>query len=177
MGAERSDDIVTLSAKETTMKRTRTLIVALLFFAAVPASAQLCGPDVSHSSKSLKQKSPLEINPPGDKALVYVILEHGDRYQHKVSVDRRWIGINKGLGDSYFVFTIEPGTHDLCAMAAVAGHLKVNLEAGKTYYFQQVFITANLVKDQYQLSEISEQDARTILPRCHRTVFWEKGAP
>jgi hypothetical protein len=62
-------------------------------------------------------------------------------------------------------------------MAAVAGHLKVNLEAGKTYYFQQVFITANLVKDQYQLSEISEQDARIILPKCHRTVFWEKGAP
>jgi hypothetical protein len=158
------------------MKRTRTLVAALLFFAAVPAWAQLCGPDVLHSTKSLKQKSPLEINSRGDKALVYVILEHGDRYQHKVSLNRRWVGINKGLGDSYFVFAVEAGAYDLCAKAAVASHLKVNLEAGKTYYFQQVFITTNLLKDQYQLSEISEEDARTILPKCHRTIFWEKGA-
>jgi hypothetical protein len=159
------------------MKRPRISVFALLFFAVMPVWAQLCGPDVSHSTKSLHQKSPLETNSRSDKAIVYVILQRGDRYQHKVSLNRRWVGINKGLGDSYFVFAIEAGAYDLCAKAAVASHLKVNLEAGKTYYFQQVLIIAGLVKDQYQLSEISEEDARTILPKCHRTIFWEKGAP
>jgi hypothetical protein len=49
------------------------LIVGLLVLSTAPVKAQLCGPDVAHSTKRVKQKSQLETEPPQDKAVVYVL--------------------------------------------------------------------------------------------------------
>jgi hypothetical protein len=49
------------------------LIVLSLALSTAPVKAQLCGPDVSHSTKRVKQKSQLETEPPQDKAVVYVL--------------------------------------------------------------------------------------------------------
>ncbi|MGH9775832.1 MAG: hypothetical protein ACRD50_12885 [Candidatus Acidiferrales bacterium] len=161
------------------MKRMMVIAVMLLGIAlgAATARAQICGADVKHSTKRVKSKSPLETNPPADKAVVYVFLVRADHSQHKVSVDREWAGINKnGPGASYFVFAGEPGAHDVCSKGTIASHLMMNLEAGKTYYLQQVQRMNEIGwGDELQLSQISKEEAAALLRKAGRTIFWEKG--
>jgi hypothetical protein len=73
------------------------LLLLSPLFAAAPARAQLCGPDVSHSTKRVKDKSSLETDPPKDKAVVYVLAPtyEAGYTQNKVSADRVWIGVNQ----------------------------------------------------------------------------------
>ena len=65
-------------------------LIASLLLAVIPAGAQVCGPDVKHSIKTVKGKSPLENSPPADKALVYALAprQGGTTSQIKVSADR-----------------------------------------------------------------------------------------
>src|SRR5579859_3863985 len=56
----------------TTMKITSGLLslLVLAMAGASPMPAQICGPDVKHSTKAVENKSPLETSPPADKALI-----------------------------------------------------------------------------------------------------------
>src|SRR5579859_5394893 len=78
----------------------RYMAVILFFwlsgFLAIGASAQICGPDVKHSTKLAEGKSPLETSPPPDKAVVYVLAptEEAGSKQMKISADRSWVGVN-----------------------------------------------------------------------------------
>jgi hypothetical protein len=135
--------------------------------------ASACGPAVHHSTKRVRDPSPLEMNPPKDEALVYVVRPtvFGSWDQSKLSIDRQWIGVNQYK--TYFVVAIAPGTHDLCSQMENASRLTVTLEAGKTYYFQQ-HIYAGAWKAQNELSQLTEAEGQYALKKCQRMIFWEK---
>jgi hypothetical protein len=145
-----------------------SLISAFLFISAILAHAQLCGPDVKHSTKRLDGKSPLETNAPPDKAVVYVIaptMEAGPHYQVKISADRKWIGINQN--HTYFVAALEPGEHDFCAKYRDdVGHLTLTLEAGKTYFLHQELNIVGVVRTLPILQKVTREDADVILEKC-----------
>lgn len=153
-----------------------TTIIAILLFAAGPARCQLCGPDVKHSTKRANGKSPLETNPPTDKALVYVLAPtyEGGYLQMKLSADRVWIGVNQYK--SYFVSTLEPGEHDFCSKSGDnATHLKLTLEAGKSYFLRQDSVAKlGIGKPPTSLHELSAEDAAVLLKKCKRIEFFEK---
>lgn len=148
-------------------------------FGAVHAQPQICGPDVKHSTKRVEGKSPLETNPPADKALVYVLapLRHGGSpSQTKLSADRVWIGVNQY--NTYFVAALEPGAHDFCSMSGPnMAHLKLTLEAGKSYFLiQHVAIGWNSWKyhGPTTLQEVAAEDAAALCKKCKRMEFFEK---
>jgi hypothetical protein len=159
------------------MKRTLIAILLVATFGTV-ARAQLCGPDVKHSAWRVESQSPLEANPPAGKALVYVLSprQGGGMSQVKVSADRVWIGVNEM--DTYFVAALDPGTHDFCSKSGPnVAHLKLTLEAGKSYYLEQhVVIGWNSWKmhGRTTLQEITEEDTAGICKKCKRMEFSEK---
>jgi hypothetical protein len=161
------------------MKRFPLLLLAI-FLAAPFAAAQkmtLCGPDVHHSTKRVKQRAKIEMAaPPSDKAMVYVVrpTRYGAGYQTKLSMDGNWVGVNKG--DSYFVFLADPGRHEFCSQAENASRLTLNLEAGKIYYLQQ-HVRTGMWKAQNELSQLDDSAGRLALGKCQRMIFWEKGKP
>lgn len=147
-------------------------------FGATRAQAQICGPDVKHSVKTVKGKSPLEASPPADKALVYVLAPRnaGSISQTKVSADRVWIGVNQL--DTYFVAALDPGTHDFCSKSGPnVAHVKLTLEAGKSYFLgQHVVIGWNSWKmhGPTTLQELTAEDAAVLCKECKRTEFFSK---
>ncbi len=147
-----------------------------LFLLNGPAHPQVCGPDVKHSTKRVEGKSALEMNPPADKALVYVLAPtwEGGSVQNKVSADRIWIGVNQYK--SYFVVALEPGTHDFCTKSGQnANHLKLDLEAGKSYFLKQdTLVGMGIGVKATTLSEITAEDAAVLLKKCKRMEFAEK---
>ncbi|HXM32268.1 MAG TPA: DUF2846 domain-containing protein [Chthoniobacterales bacterium] len=153
-----------------------TPIIAGLLLATAPARAQICGPDVKHSTKKVEGKSPLETNPPAGKAVVYVLAPtyEGGYLQMKVSADRVWIGVNQYK--SYFVAALDPGEHDFCSKSGDnATHLKLTLEAGKSYYLRQDTVAKMGVgMPPTTLQELTAEDAAVLLKKCKRMEFAEK---
>jgi hypothetical protein len=159
-------------------------MAAILFFGlsgflASGARAQICGPDVKHSTARAEGKSPLETASPSDKAVVYVLAptnEAGDK-QMKISADRSWIGINRH--HTYFVAALEPGTHELCSrigsgrVSDLVARLKLTVEAGKSYFILQ-HATVSPFSISSTLTEISGQDAAILLKKCKRIEFAEQ---
>jgi len=158
------------------MKRTLTAFIALASIGALRAHGQLCGPDVNHSTRRVEGKSPIETAPPAGKALVYVLAPtyEGGSIQNKVSADRVWIGVNQYK--SYFVVALEPGAHDFCTKTGQnANHLKLDLEAGRSYFLKQDTLMGNGIgRKATSLSEISAEDAAFLLKKCKRMEFFEK---
>jgi hypothetical protein len=148
------------------------LAFSALLLAGVPSRAQICGPDIKHSVQKFDGKSPLELNPPADKALVYVIDmgSSGQLLQKKVSADRNWIGVNVGH-NNYFVVTMSPGSHVFCTRIGRNRNdfveRRLDLEAGKSYYLRQGWVEP-------KLDEITAEDAKVLLPKCKRTEIAEK---
>jgi hypothetical protein len=152
------------------------LLGILILFVTASANAQLCGPDVKHTTRRVEGKSTLETSVPPDTAIVYVIAptsESGPHYQVKTSVDRKWIGINQN--HTYFVAAIEPGKHDFCAKYRNdLGHLSLTLEAGKTYFIRQDLGIGVSWRALPALQEVSQEDAIAMLKKCKLMEFAEK---
>jgi hypothetical protein len=158
----------------------KIMIAAFACLWAVTASAQICGPDVKHSTKRVESRSPLEMNPPSDKAVVYVLAPtyEAGSVQLKLSSDRVWIGVNQH--HSYFVAALEPGEHELCSKSGsgrVSGYvarLTLKVEAGKTYYVLQHTTVQPFAVGSSDLTTVSAEDAAILLKKCKRMEFSEK---
>lgn len=84
--------------------------------------------------------------PDPGKALVYVVEEQKFKavldVAARVGLDGTWVGANRG--DSYFVFSVEPGEHHLCTdwissflpNGRIVPLAPLIAEVGKTYYFR-----------------------------------------
>jgi hypothetical protein len=177
------------------MKRTLLVlgIAAMAMLTATVARAQLCGPDVKHSTRRVEGKSALEANPPSDKALLLVLAptyESGsiqmklsatltsarvNQYkQMKLSADRVWVGVNQYK--SYFVAALEPGEYDFCSKSGDnVFHLTMTLEAGQKYFLTQSVVVGNgFGRKGNRLDEITAEDAAVLLKKCKRMEFYEK---
>ena len=155
--------------------------IALLFvlLSASNAYAQLCGLDVEHSTKKVSGKAAIELTPPTDKALLYVLTPTyaAGFIQMKASIDREWVGVNQYK--SYFVVAVTPGTHDLCSKSGDnTSHLELTVEAGKTYYVRQDTVAkGGIGRPPSSLSLLPAEEGVFFLQKCKRIIFWQKGQP
>ncbi|HEV2489939.1 MAG TPA: DUF2846 domain-containing protein [Candidatus Acidoferrales bacterium] len=156
------------------------LLVLVLAALSPSANAQKmsdCGPAVHHSTKSVKDKDPIELAAlPAGEAMVYVVrpTHYGGSIQTKLSMDGNWMGVN--LANSYFVFLADPGEHKFCSQSENASRITLTLEAGKTYFLQQ-HIRMGFFKAQNELTQLDDKTGPDALKKCKRIIFWEKGKP
>ena len=75
--------------------------------------------------------------PTADEGLIYMVKSTKLPFPFMVAVDAEWKGLN--TNNSYFFFTLKPGEHYFCS---TDGHgrrtVVLTVEAGKTYYLEQV---------------------------------------
>ena len=81
----------------------------------------------------------------------------------RIGVDGAWVGANKG--SSYFAFSVEPGSHNLCAnwqsridtLRSKVAMVSLNAEAGKTYYYK---LNISLTSFAFDLVPVTEEEGK-----------------
>ncbi|MCI0356297.1 MAG: DUF2846 domain-containing protein, partial [Acidobacteria bacterium] len=135
--------------------------------------AKACGPkDHGYSVETDKKQHPTP-EAPSDKALIYVIRPTmgGNKVQTKLSVDGKWVGVNRG--DNYFFFTLDPGQHYFCSQAENRSVMALSVEAGKTYFLQQK-IQMGFMKARNKLVQLDDAEGKKGLAKCHPSVWEDK---
>lgn len=120
-----------------------------------------CGPkenEVDYAAGTDKKQHPTP-EQPADKGLIYVLRPSmmGMAIQTKLAVDGDWKGVNRG--NNYFYFTVDPGEHFFCSVAENRSLLKLNVEAGKTYYLQQ-HVALGVTKARTKIELMTEEEGR-----------------
>jgi hypothetical protein len=134
------------------------VLAALLLGVSVLAQAQqaglraACGAEKASFKVELDGTQHTPAAPEPGKAQVYILRDDGvlggpDDIGYptiKIGMDGTWVGANEG--NSWFVFSVEPGEHGMCASVQSGldiGHIlefaHFTAEAGKTYYFRTRF--------------------------------------
>jgi hypothetical protein len=132
-----------------------------------------CGPkdkEVDFKAGTDKAQHPTP-DQPADKALVYVLRPSmiGNKIQSKLAVDGDWKGTNRG--NNYFYFTLGPGEHFFCSLAENHSVLKLDTEAGKTYYLQQ-HVRMGVMKARNELAIMTDDEGKKKLADAHLST-WE----
>jgi len=163
--------------------RSRLLLFCLAAFAAHAVATTLpesCGNDkvkfnVSHSSAP----AGVGLAEPGKAQVIFIeSLDTNARcigceITARIGVDGNWAGADKG--NSYFVASIDPGTHNLCAnWQSVNGYLKnkvamasLSAESGKTYYYK---VNVSLASYAFDLVPVTEDEAKFRLKNASLSV-------
>lgn len=132
-----------------------------------------CGTtEVNYKQTTDKKQHPTPDAPP-DKALIYVLRPTmiGFKIGSKLAVDGEWKGINRGK--TYFYFTVEPGERYFCSESENQDYLKLDVEAGKTYYLQQK-VEMGMWKARTNLVVMKDEEGRKKLEDVNLSVFEEK---
>lgn len=162
------------------MLKTKIIFLFLLIFtlSSVQVFAQdkeaeklkACGTeDVNYKATTDKKQHPTP-EAPADKALIYVLRPTmiGLKIHSKLAVDGEWKGVNRGK--TYFYFTVEPGERYFCSESENQDYLKLDVEAGKTYYLQQK-VEMGLWKARTNLVVMTEEKGIDKLKDVHLSVF------
>jgi hypothetical protein len=128
----------------------KVLVVAFAAMLAGTARAEVwpagCGKDDVQFKVKTDKKSPVPGAPEAGKAqIVFVETVKGPFGTAPVArfgVDGTWMGANRGI--SYFVVSVDPGEHQLCASRQSpakseredVGKATVHVEAGQVYYYR-----------------------------------------
>ncbi|MGI8668758.1 MAG: DUF2846 domain-containing protein [Aridibacter sp.] len=165
------------------MTKNKIIILFLLIFTLSVVNAfgqdskeeklKACGTkDVNYEAKTDKKQHPTP-EPPEDKALIYVLRPTiiGFKIHSKLAVDGEWKGVNRGR--TYFYFTVEPGERYFCSESENQDYLKLNVEAGKTYYLQQK-VEMGMWKARTNLVVMTEEKGIDKLKDVHLSIFEEK---
>ena len=132
-----------------------------------------CGTkNVNYKATTDKKQHPTP-EAPEDKALIYVLRPTiiGYKINSKLAVDGEWKGVNRGK--TYFFFTVEPGERYFCSESENQDYLKLNVEAGKTYYLQQK-VEMGMWKARTNLVVMTEEEGKKKLKDVHLSIFEEK---
>jgi hypothetical protein len=127
------------------------LLLSVSLASAVPARATIlpdaCGDDKVKFDVTTQKDHAAPAAPEAGKALI-VLIENENHMigpfmyaTVRFGLDGSWVGANNS--NSYFVLTVDPGVHHLCASwQSALGRVKKNIdvaeftaEPGKTYYF------------------------------------------
>ncbi len=136
-------------------------VCAMLLAASIFGKAQsthfsaACGPANISLKVKLNDTAHSAAQPAPGKALIYFIHESGGTSSlayptTKIGLDGAWAGANHG--NSYFVVSVEPGEHHVCAILQSSfydGGLELahlNAEAGKTYFYRTRLILSRSVE-------------------------------
>jgi hypothetical protein len=132
--------------------------------------------------QKLKVKTELtSAQPPGPDSgkaqIVFLETVHADgmvlsEVEARLGIDGAWVGATKG--DSYFVFSVAPGTHHLCAnwQADFSSEWErtsvapLEAEAGKVYYYR-IKVTHLRTKEEdehfLELTPVNEDEGRYLM--------------
>lgn len=138
-----------------------------------PDLKKACGTkEVNYNASTDKKQHPTPAAP-ADKALIYVVRTTilGMKIHSKLAVDGEWKGVNRGK--TYFFFTVEPGERYFCSESENQDFLKLNVEAGKTYYLKQE-VKFGTWKARTNLVQLSEEEGKKSLEKVNLSVFEEK---
>jgi hypothetical protein len=129
----------------------KNVLVTLLFAVFVPAIAfaatpfDACGKDDTQYKVSTDKKHPLPSSLEPGAQIVFIEALDGDFITSptaRFAIDGNWVGANRG--PSYFVVSVEPGEHHLCARRQSsaksesdnAGATTIHVEPGSVYYVE-----------------------------------------
>lgn len=128
---------------------TRFGVVTLLLMLTGIARAQMwpagCGKDDVQFKVKTDKKQPVRSSPEAGKAQIIFVEAvkgpFGTAPIARFGVDGAWVGADRGT--SYFVVSVDPGEHQLCASRQSAarsekqdvGKATVHAEAGQVYYY------------------------------------------
>lgn len=147
--------------------------IALQIQAHAQSGDVACGDtELKHKVVVHKKQKPLA-EPDASRAIVYVVRKgsFGLDAQAKVAANGKWVGGTTGRG--YFFFYLDPGEHELCSMSArIPNRMRFKVEAGKTYYLEQLDIPG-VSRPLSVLREISAESARKILERAQYSTLEE----
>jgi hypothetical protein len=137
---------------------------------ALPAA---CGPADTLFSTEVTKAAQNPMQPEPGKALVYFIQDDGpspghQRYTVRIGLDGQWVGAYGR--SSYFVLSIAPGEHHLCANVqpgySTVGHGSVlarfSAEPGKVYYLRTRFLV-ELLFPALQIDQPDSDEAGYLL--------------
>lgn len=150
--------------------------------------APACGPsDVTFETQDQPAKTPL-LQPDPKKVQVFFIQDngvHSDRQHYiiKIGLDGDWVGAYKR--NSYFVVSIEPGEHHICANVQSKSSFGQNVELahfvaepGKIYYFRTRFAagltTMYPIYPNLELNEPDSDQAKYLIERYPRIATHRK---
>jgi hypothetical protein len=129
-----------------------------------------CGPYEIHHRRWTVEGLQTLPEQPADKALIYVIrpTHMGTAVQSKLSVDKKWVGVNRV--NNYFYITVEPGPHYFCSqLGDQVSLLSLVVDAGQTYYLQQRISMAG-----HDLELLDADEGKKGLAKCKLSAFEEK---
>jgi hypothetical protein len=122
-------------------------VFSLLLFTGIAANAQWpksCGADSAQYKVSTEKVHTLPAADANKAQVVFIetLKDNPPSVVVRYAMDGSWVGANHG--NSYFALSVAPGTYHLCSTRQTgikadkefAGSAVVNLEAGKTYYFE-----------------------------------------
>lgn len=132
-----------------------------------------CGTEKVNYKASTDKKQHPTPEAPTDKALIYVLRPtiFGMKINSKLAADGDWKGVNRGK--TYFFFTVEPGERYFCSESENQDYLKLNVEAGKTYYLQQK-VEFGMWKARTNLVVMNEEEGKKKLKDVNLSVFEKK---
>lgn len=102
---------------------------------------------------------------PEGKALIYIIRTSafGFAIKFKVFIDNELIGYTKGK--NYLYAYLDPGSHQILSKAENKGLLKLNVEAGKTYYVKQK-VGFGFIKARNKLALLDPEKGKSAKSKC-----------
>src|SRR5262249_12858959 len=93
----------------------------------------------------------------------------GDRVLTRLSIDGRWVGVNRNR--TYFFVVLDPGEHHLCSEASDRSVGSLTVEAGKSYYLTQTVDVGMMMKTKHTLQVVGEQEGREALAKSQLSVW------
>lgn len=139
-----------------------SLLVGSLALVAGPAGAAKDDDEhaylVKHEEKQWAQPRP-------DKALVYVVRPANVGFAIKfwAFADDKFLGVTKG--NNYTYAFVEPGERIFWSKAENVNAIKMNFQAGKTYYIQQR-VRMGGIKARVKLELLGEAEGKKFLEEC-----------
>lgn len=151
----------------------------------VAAAESACGPVNTHFVVKTDLTSHTLQQPDAGKALVYVIEEQKFEtaldVTARVGLDGSWVGANRG--NSYLVFSVDPGEHHLCTdwtsvwiipEGRLVSLAPLTAEAGKTYYFRVRTSGAKSEKPAIDLDRVNSDEGKLLVASSALSVSHPK---
>ena len=106
-----------------------------------------------------------EMSPPDGKALVYILrpTSFGGIVRMEVTSNGNYIGATGG--GRYIYAILEPGNNTFISKAENKSELKIVLEAGKIYYFEQK-LKMGILMARNELIRLDDAEGREKLLKC-----------
>jgi len=105
--------------------------------------------------------------PPTGKANIYVYRNesYGDAIMLTVALDGKLAGQTSMR--TYFLWEVDPGSHEISSLSENTSTLKLNTEAGKTYFIWQE-VKMGTWSARSQLQQVDEAAGRKGVSECKR---------